>query len=653
MRRISIFLKSFIVSALLFSSFMVPNSFAENTLNPAPIKLPIQSNGYSILFDNSHGQTAGQSDWVIDGAFSDFADALVMDGYTVEEFRSNAPLTLSDLIDYDIFVIPEAQIPFTASEQDAIATYAELGGGVFFIADHYNADRNLNRWDSNEIMNGWRRGAYTNPTQGMGVAEAQALSGVVSSRWLSDEFGVEFRYNSIDNTVANVVVPATQSFGITNGVSEVSIHAGSTLAITNPTIAKGIVYLPTGLTSTANKWSSAPDQGVYAGGGVAEGPFVAIGKKGLGKSAFIGDSSPVEDATPKYRNEENGGRKTTYDGFIEDDNAEILINIIDWLVASESYTQFSQTSITLDTATPRITIEDPATSTEPSLEPWRQPASGYLWYDSTTFADGAYGSDVAPPAALTYTVTTPTTLPSNGNPFTATVKIAGLTPNSTVVGHQMQVYLSGGTAISQVQTSNGNWPTGYGYFDIGTLTANAQGIAEKVITMRLNPATTANVGTIRLKNSNGDNVVTKTVQIGEQSGEVDPPIDIPDPSETYQVFQSGNYKLLLPGFLPTHGTEFTVKVEISGLAANTAITNAQIQIYLAGGTSISQVKNTNGTWPTTYGYGNFGTLVANSTGVATGEIKMRINPTVTSTSASIRLRLGSGNNTITSTISLQ
>ena len=574
MRKMSTVLKTFIITVLLFSSFIIPNSFAENALDPAPIKYPVQSNGLSVLFDNSHGQTAGQSDWVIDGAFSDFADALVAEGYTVEEFRSDDPLTLNDLLDYDVFVIPEVQIPFTASEQAAIATYAEQGGGVFFIADHYNADRNLNRWDSNEIMNGWRRGAYTNPTQGMNAGEIQALAGVVSSRWLSNEFGVEFRYNSIDNTVANVVVPASQSFGITTGVSKVSIHAGSTLAITNPAIAKGIVYLPTGLTSAANKWASAPDQGVYAGGGMAEGPFVAIGKKGLGKSAFIGDSSPVEDATPKYRNEENGSVKRTYDGFIADDNAEVLVNIIDWLATPESYTQFSQTAITLDTATPRIAIEDPLTSTEPGIEPWRQPASGYLWYDPTTFADGSYGSDVAPPASLTYTVTTPSTLPNNGNPFNVTVKIAGLTPNSTVTGHTMQVYLSGGTAISQIRNSDGSWPTGYGYFDIGTLTANAQGIAEKDVTMRLNSSTTATTGTIRLKNSNGDNVVTKAVQIGSQDGGIDPPIEEPNPNEEFQVIQNGSYKLFIPQDLPAHGTEFTVRVEISGLAANTSITNA-------------------------------------------------------------------------------
>ncbi|MCM2674903.1 hypothetical protein [Alkalicoccobacillus plakortidis] len=96
----------------------------------------------------------GQSDWVIDGAFSDFADALADVGYLVHEHRGADPLTEEDLEDYDVFVIPEAQIPFQTTEQDTIASFAEEGGGVFFIADHYNADRNFNRFDSNEIMNG-------------------------------------------------------------------------------------------------------------------------------------------------------------------------------------------------------------------------------------------------------------------------------------------------------------------------------------------------------------------------------------------------------------------------------------------------------------------------------------------------------------------
>ena len=113
-----------------------------------------------------------------------------------------------------------------------------------------------------------------------------------------------------------IFVSPAQSFGITTGVSSVAMHAGSTLAITNPKLAKGLVYLP----ENPSKWNNAVDSGVYNGGGVAEGPYAALSKVGLGKAAFIGDSSPVEDASPKY-SEDSGQTKKTYDGYKEEDDA--------------------------------------------------------------------------------------------------------------------------------------------------------------------------------------------------------------------------------------------------------------------------------------------------------------------------------------------
>ena len=61
------------------------------------------------------------------------------------------------------------------------------------------------------------------------------------------------------------------------------MHAGSTLAITNPKLAKGLVYLP----ENPSKWNNAVDSGVYNGGGIAEGPYVAIAKVGLGKAPLL------------------------------------------------------------------------------------------------------------------------------------------------------------------------------------------------------------------------------------------------------------------------------------------------------------------------------------------------------------------------------
>ncbi|WP_152657533.1 DNA-binding protein [Oceanobacillus sp. CFH 90083] len=510
---------NFILSALMLVVFFGQAAVveAEGPNDPAPVLYPEEPNGMKVLFDNSHGQTAGQSDWVIDGAFSDFADALAEEGYVVKEHRSTVPLSLGDLEGFNVLVIPEAQIPFKAEEQEAIAAFAENGGGVFFIADHYNADRNFNRWDSNEIMNGWRRGAFKDPAKGMNAGEKEAMAGVESSDWLNEEFGVRFRFNAIDNTIGDVIVSSEESFGITEGVSEVTIHAGSTLAVMNPEIAKGIVYLPDGLTESENKWNSAVDQGVYFGGGIEEGPFAAIGKKGDGKSAFIGDSSPVEDSTPKYRNEEHGEIKRTYDGFIDADNGELLVNMVNWLAEQEDYQTFSEIDLPLDDSSPILPMETPEQSTEPETEPWRNPAQGYLWYDQSTFADGSFGSEVDPPTEIKYNIDTPEVVPIDGTPFEVTVTLTDMSPGQVIENAEMQIYLDGGKAVSQIQNEDGTWPSNYGYQSIGTLKADETGQAEATVIMRTGNGASEGNANIRLRLGSGNNVFTKTITLGTQS----------------------------------------------------------------------------------------------------------------------------------------
>lgn len=85
------------------------------------------------MFDNSHGQTAGAADWVIDGGFSDFGNALANDGYYVKELRKTTPFTYDDLKEYNVFVIAEPQIPFKTSEQAALKQYVETGGSIFLL----------------------------------------------------------------------------------------------------------------------------------------------------------------------------------------------------------------------------------------------------------------------------------------------------------------------------------------------------------------------------------------------------------------------------------------------------------------------------------------------------------------------------------------
>ena len=512
----------FAAAVALPLQLFVPGSgsavYAEGPADPAPYINAKVVNGHAgqkILFDNTHEQTAGAADWVIDGAFSDFGNALAQEGYDVKELRKTTPITLSDLTSYDVFIAAESNVPYKASEQQALAEYVENGGSIFFIGDHYNADRNKNRWDGSEVFNGYRRGAWDNPALGMSAEEAAsaAMQDVVSSDWLADEFGVRFRYNALGDINATGIVAPAQAFGITTGVSSVAMHAGSTLAILDPTRAKGIVYLP----ETSAAWASAVDQGVYNGGGVAEGPYVAVAKKGAGKAAFIGDSSPVEDVTPKYVREDTGAKKTTYDGFKEADDATLLVNTVNWLAEQESYTDFTQVSgLTLSQPTVLLPFEEPALSTEPQPEPWAAPNAGYKWYDRSTFKAGSYGGPAATASAV-YTFTHQPVLP-NAQDFQIRVSADNIPAGTSVSGFQLGIYqVSGGTQIAKIQNSDGTWPASYGYSTSFSLTADLNGHAYKDLTVRIKPDTTA-ASNLRLR-LNSTNLKTEPVTLGNVPAE--------------------------------------------------------------------------------------------------------------------------------------
>lgn len=510
--------------------------------------------GKSVLFDNAHAQTAGAADWVIDGAFSDFAGGLRAAGFTVESLERTAPhqfdtpaITYNRLKDYDVFVIPEANIPFKSTEQDAIVQYIQEGGAVFCIADHYNADRNKNRWDSSEVFNGYRRGAYELPTKGMSAEEASspAMQNVTSSDWLADHFGVRFRYNALGDVNATDIVAPSQSFGITSGVSAVAMHAGSTLAIIDPAKAKGIVYVPSGVPA----WGSAVDSGVYNGGGRAEGPYAAIAKVGRGKAAFIGDSSPVEDVTPKYVREETGARKTTYDGFKEVDNGLFLIQTVKWLAHKENYTSFNEVSgLVLDTPTVLHTDEIPAATTEPMPEPWSAPAAGYKWYDPSTYKPGSYGSSQPPAVEPVYAFVHQSQLPS-AQEFTIRLTADGLNPGQTVTGLAVGIYLSGGEQIARFKNSDGSW-SAYGYSPSFSLTANAQGKASKDLIVQLKP-NQAGAANLRLK-QNSANVITKTVTIANVSAEPLPLANVLPVNEGMVAAPRSAFSDRLPGNTAPH-----------------------------------------------------------------------------------------------------
>ena len=155
-------LSSILVTSVLSVTVIPQHLHQQNLL--------LKSDTTNSTFDNSHAQTAGAADWAIDGAFSDYADSMRKQGYQVKELEGESNISIN-LYSRRVLVIPEANNPFKENEQKAIINFVKNGGSVIFISDHYNADRNLNRIDSSESMNGYRRGAYENMTKDMNNEE--------------------------------------------------------------------------------------------------------------------------------------------------------------------------------------------------------------------------------------------------------------------------------------------------------------------------------------------------------------------------------------------------------------------------------------------------------------------------------------------------
>ena len=245
------------------------------------------------------------------------------------------------------------------------------------------------------------------------------------------------------------------------------------------------------------------------------------------KLAFIGDSSPVEDASPKYLREETGTRKTTYDGFKEADDAVLLVNTVNWLATQENYTSLTEVNgLELDTATALLPFEEPATSTEPQAEPWSAPAAGYKWYDRSTFKAGSYGGP-ASSANAAYSFVKQDTLP-NAEDFQIRVVVENMAPNTTVSGYSAGIYLTGGTQVAMIQNESGTWPTSYGYSSTFSVTSDSQGRGIKDLNVRIKPGTTG-AASLRLR-LNGSNLITNAVTVGNVPAEQLPEEEGPIPA---------------------------------------------------------------------------------------------------------------------------
>jgi hypothetical protein len=148
--------------------------------------------------------------------------------------ENEAVIEFNAIKDADVFVMSETNRPLQKDERAALLRYVESGKGLFVIADHYNADRNLNSWDATEAINGYNRSTAPKFDLG-GLYGDMRNPGDPSKGWLVENFGLRFRFNAINCLSGTTgVVAAGDAEGITQNVQPILMAAGSTLAIVDP-----------------------------------------------------------------------------------------------------------------------------------------------------------------------------------------------------------------------------------------------------------------------------------------------------------------------------------------------------------------------------------------------------------------------------------
>jgi len=231
------------------------------------------------------------------GGLSYWAVDCVKQGYTVESLPFNVPITYNvasnpqDLSHYNVFVVDEPNMLFSASERDAIVSFVQNGGGLMMIADHTISDRNNDGYDSLMV---WNDLMLNNSIQ-------------------TDPFGIQFDAVDFNQTSTNVAILPSNPIlhGVKGNVTKAQWSGGTTM--------------------TLNTSSNSSVRGlIYKTGSINSGTtnvMVAQSTYQLGKVVAIGDSSITDDGTGDTGD-------VLYDGYIADASGNhqiLLMNAIIWL----------------------------------------------------------------------------------------------------------------------------------------------------------------------------------------------------------------------------------------------------------------------------------------------------------------------------------
>lgn len=355
----------------------------------------------NVLFDASHREMAGNADWIVDadlhnlalpafgtcpgttmesnpqryptppqagitagtletywnGGASAMAVELAKAGHTIEVLPNGGQITYGnggnpqDLSNYKVFIIPEPQTPFTASEQAAILAFVNAGGGLFMIADHETSDRDCDGFDSPAIFNQLSGATSTNGGVFGIWFKVDGAQNQGSEDWFNE--GVN---NNVTPDPADPIIRGPFGAG-TGGLGLFGSTSMDLFPAQNATV-KGHVWRNTQTARDNNRVTFAT--AVY----------------GAGRVAAIGDSSPLDDGTGDSGDTLHPGWDKAVGGV---NNREIHLNAVHWL-----------TNPTPDTTAPVILTGPTATPGDCSaLISWTtdENASGTVNYGPTV----AYG----------------------------------------------------------------------------------------------------------------------------------------------------------------------------------------------------------------------------------------------------------------------
>ncbi len=273
------------------------NDLGINTNGKMIIGIGDEANPQGIPTPNQSGITTSTSETYWTGALSSWAVDCAKQNYKVESLPFNDSITYGntihtkDLMHYNIFVVCEPNILFTASEKNAIVKFVKDGGRLFIIADHDMSDRNGDGYDSPTI---WNNLFSTNTIQ-------------------TNPFGVTFDLQNYDELTTNVANLPNDSclHGSFGNVTKMELFGATTLTIDNSAniTTKGLVYRG-GVSNTGTT-----------------GIYFARAYFGLGKVCILTDSSPPDDGT-------GDANDVLYNGYTGDASGQhqwLLMNATIWL----------------------------------------------------------------------------------------------------------------------------------------------------------------------------------------------------------------------------------------------------------------------------------------------------------------------------------